>query len=448
MIRIFELEEAEETILERKDWDRWEIPERLQDGIERLFGERLSPSQAVERILDDVRSRGDEALLEWTSRLDGVSLDSVEVPWEEISRAYDLVPDDLVDALELAAERIEEFHSRQPKGGWIDFERDGALGQLVRPLSSVGIYVPGGTAPLPSTVLMTAIPARVAGVEFVSIATPPKRPDGSVDPAILVAADIADVDVVYRIGGAQAIGAMAFGTESVRRVDKIVGPGNIFVTLAKKQVYGIVGIDGLPGPTETVVIADEHAEPELVAADLLAQAEHDVLATAILLTPSRKLAEAVQEEVEVQLLELSRREIVEASLAGRGGIVLVTDLQEAVQVANDFAPEHLCLLVQNPWEWLGEIRNAGGVFLGESSFEVLGDYVAGPSHTMPTGGTARFASPLNVLDFVKIISVVGLNRRALEEVVPPAVRIAEAEGLTAHANAARKRERMIEPELS
>ncbi len=447
MIGIFELEEARKTILRRKAWDEWDIPERLRKGIEQVFGERLSPEQAVDRILEDVRRRGDEALKEWTSRIDGIDLESVEIPWEAVSQAYDQVSEELVEALEIAAERIEEFHRKQPKGGWMDFDEEGALGQLVRPISSVGIYVPGGTAPLPSTVLMTAIPARVAGVEFVSIATPPGRPDGKIDPAILVAADIADVDTVYRMGGAQAIAAMAFGTESVRKVDKIVGPGNIFVTLAKKRVYGVVGIDGLPGPTETVVIADEYADPSTVAADLLAQAEHDVLATAILLTPSRKLALDVQGEVEMQMAELSRKEIIEASLSGQSGIVIVSDVREAIDVANEFAPEHLCLLVQEPWKWLGEIRNAGGVFLGESSFEVLGDYVAGPSHTMPTGGTARFASPLNVLDFVKIISVVGLNERSLDEVVPAAVTIAEAEGLTAHANAARKRAPMAKSEL-
>jgi histidinol dehydrogenase len=286
---------------------------------------------------------------------------------------------------------------------------------------------------------MAAIPARVAGVDFVAVATPPRRGRGDVDPAILVAADIAGVDVLYTLGGAQAIAALAYGTESVAKVDKIVGPGNIFVTLAKRQVFGIVGIDGLPGPTETVVIADGSADPALAAADLLAQAEHDILASAIMLTPDRSLAERVQAEVEAQMAELSRREVIAASLADRGGIVLVDDIRQAVEVANEYAPEHLCLLVADPWRWLGEIRNAGGVFLGEGSFEVLGDYVAGPSHTMPTGGTARFASPLNVLDFVKIVSVVGVNDEGAAEIAPAAVVIAEAEGLTAHANAARRR---------
>ncbi len=438
-MKIYSLEEARSTVLRRRAWDEWEIPERLREGIARIFGEPLTPDEAVARILRDVRARGDAALLEWTERLDGVSLESVVLGKDDFRKAYDRISPDLVDALRLAAERIEAFHRRQPVGGWVDFGPDGALGQMVRPIEKVGVYVPGGTAPLPSTVLMAAVPARVAGVDFVAVATPPRRGRGDVDPTILVAADIAGVDVLYTLGGAQAIAALAYGTESVAKVDKIVGPGNIFVTLAKRQVFGIVGIDGLPGPTETMVIADGSADPALAAADLLAQAEHDILASAIMLTPDRSLAERVQAEVGAQMAELSRREIIAASLADRGGIVLVDDIRQAVEVANEYAPEHLCLLVDDPWRWLGEIRNAGGVFLGEGSFEVLGDYVAGPSHTMPTGGTARFASPLNVLDFVKIVSVVGVNDEGAAKIAPAAVVIAEAEGLTAHANAARRR---------
>jgi histidinol dehydrogenase len=279
----------------------------------------------------------------------------------------------------------------------------------------------------------------VAGVPHIAVISPPQRATGLPDAAILVAADIIAVDAIYVAGGAQAIGALAFGTESIGRVDKIYGPGSLFTTLAKRQVYGLVGIDGLPGPTETVVIADEQADPALAAADLLAQAEHDILACAILLTPSRPLAEAVQQEIGRQLEELGRSETIAASLARGSGIVVTASVAEAVALANDYAPEHLCLLVNDPWQWVGHVHNAGGIFLGERSFEVLGDYVAGPSHVMPTGGTARFASPINVNDFVKIISVIGLNDEALRAIGPAAETLAKAEGLTAHAAAVSKR---------
>jgi histidinol dehydrogenase len=344
-----------------------------------------------------------------------------------------------MDALHLAASRIDAFHRKQPSLSWIVNSVDGTLGQVVRPIESVGVYAPGGSAPLPSSVLMTAIPARVAGVEELVLVTPPQRTNGLPHPALLAAATIAGVDRVFVAGGAQAIAALAFGTQSVPRVDKICGPGNLFTTLAKRQVYGMVGIDGLPGPTETMVIADADANPEWAAADLLAQAEHDVLASAILLTPSRDLAERVQVAVLAQLEELGRSEVIEGSLARGSGIVVTRDLHEALAIANRYAPEHLCLLVEQPWEWLGSVRNAGGVFLGERSFEVLGDYVAGPSHVMPTGGTARFASPISVIDFVKITSIIGLNQAALAAIGPAAARLAETEGLTAHAAAVRRR---------
>jgi histidinol dehydrogenase len=285
---------------------------------------------------------------------------------------------------------------------------------------------------------MSVIPAQVAGVPEIVVATPPGR-DGAINDAILAAARIAGVEIIYKLGGAQAIGALAFGTESVPRVDKIVGAGNIFVTLAKRQVYGLVGIDGLYGPTETVVVADETADPAWVAADLLAQAEHDLLATAILLTPSRALAEAVQREVAAQMEELSRTEILAVSLANQGGIVITADMAEACQLASDFAAEHTCIATQNPAAYVDKIPNAGGLFIGERSFEVLGDYVAGPSHVMPTSGTARFASPLNVLDFVKISSIIELDDATSAQISPIAARIAAAEGLTAHASAAKKR---------
>ena len=316
---------------------------------------------------------------------------------------------------------------------------DGTLGQIVRPLASVGVYVPGGTAPLPSSLLMAAVVARVAGVETIVACSPTDRVTGRVPDVILAAAAIAGVDVFYALGGAQAIAAMAFGTESVPRVDKIVGPGGLFVTLAKRAVYGAVGIDGLPGPTETMVIADAEASPERVAADLLAQAEHDALATAILLTPSAILASAVQAAIAHRIENLSRAEIIAVSLANRGGAVVTPDLDAAVTAANAFAPEHLCLSVARPWELVPSVRNAGGIFVGEYSFEVLGDYIAGPSHIMPTEGTARYASPLNIEDFVKRISLIGLTPQASAALSPIAATLAGAEGLDAHAASARER---------
>lgn len=439
MISIYELEEAQTSILRRVRWDSGETPETLLRGIEQRFGERLTPDQAVERILDDVRARGDAALLAWSKRLDGVTLAQVRVDAATLAAARTQVSSEVWDALELAARRVEAFHRRQPSLSWLHNDDEGTLGQLVRPIERVGIYVPGGVAPLPSSLIMTAIPARVAGVGKIVICTPPQRDTGLPHPATLAAAQIAGVDEVYALGGAQAIGAMAFGTETVAAVDKICGPGSLFTTLAKRRVYGMVGIDGLPGPTETVVIADDSADPELAAADLLAQAEHDILAKAILLTPSRSMAERVQAAVMSQLEDLSRAETVEQSLALGSGLVVTPTLDDAFDASNAFAPEHLCLLVADPWSHLSQVRNAGGVFLGERSFEVLGDYVAGPSHVMPTGGTARFASPVNITDFVKFVSVIGLNERALAAIGPAAAILADVEGLTAHAAAVRRR---------
>ncbi|MCX7939059.1 MAG: histidinol dehydrogenase, partial [Thermoflexales bacterium] len=304
----------------------------------------------------------------------------------------------------------------------------------------VGVYVPAGSAPLPSSLLMTALVARAAGVPEVVVCSPPQRDTGRPHPLVLVAADIAEVDTVYAVGGAQAIGAMAYGTETVPRVDKICGPGNLFVALAKKQVFGICGIDALSGPTETVIVADESATPAWVAADLLAQAEHSG-GTALLITPSRSLAEAVAAEVELQtrlLPEPNRADVLD-SLMHRSGAVITQSLEEAVALADEFAPEHLCLSVRDPWAWVNHIHNAGGVFVGEHSYEVLGDYVAGPSHVMPTGGTARFASPLNVLDFLHVVNVVALDENTAHQLAPVAIRLAEAEGLHAHARAAQLR---------
>lgn len=439
LMKIFDVAAAQATILRRSAWDDLEIPEALLAANERLFGARISPDEAVRRYLADVRQRGDRALIEWTERLDHVTPLVLKITPAQIAAAYHQVEAELVVAMKLAAERIEAFHRRQPSLAWMHQNHEGTLGQLVRPIQRVGIYIPGGSAPLFSTLLMTAIPARVAAVPQLVVITPPQRDSGLPHPATLVAADIAGVDAVYVGGGAQAIGALTFGTESIARVDKICGPGNLFVTLAKRQVFGLVGIDGLPGPTETLVIADESADPQLAAADLLAQAEHDLLACAILLTPSRALAEKVQAAVLTQLEELGRSEIIAGSLARGSGIVVTESLSQAFDLANVYAPEHLCLLVQNPEGYLERVQNAGGVFLGERSFEVLGDYVAGPSHVMPTGGTARFASPLNVNDFVKLVSVIGLNETVFQTIGAAAETLAQAEGLTAHAAAVSKR---------
>lgn len=438
MIKIYtDLEEARQTVLRRRSILNLDsAPDPVRSGIRRVFGAELTPEEAVARILSDVRRCGDEALRRWTARIDGLTLDTFEIPAEGLVAAHDSLPPELAEALHLAAERIRAFHARQSIPSWTMIDLGGILGQRVVPLQRVGIYVPGGTAPLPSSLLMAAIPARVAGVGEVFVCTPPGREDGHVSQVILAAAHIAGVDRFFLLGGAQAIAALAYGTETIPRVDKIVGAGGLFTTLAKRQVYGLVGLDGLYGPTETVIVADDSANPSWVAADLLAQAEHDLLATAILLTPSHSLAEAVQSQVSRQVERLSRREVIAASLAGQGGIVLTPDLETAVRLADEFAPEHLCLSVREPERWVEGIRHAGGVFLGEHSCEVLGDYVAGPSHIMPTAGTARFASPLNVLDFIRIVNVIGLDAATATRLSPAAARIAQAESLTAHAAAA------------
>ncbi len=439
-MRIYhEVEEARRTILRRRGFDEVEVSPAIQASLDRNFGTGTTPQQAVEHIIAEVRSKGDEALHHYSRAIEGVELEQIEVAAEEKAAAYDALDPLLVDALREAAGEIERFHRKQTRQSWIDFTGEGALGQLVLPLERVGLYAPGGTAPLPSSLLMAAIPARVAGVPELVCCSPPQRETGQVSPLVLVAADISGVQRVFKLGGAQAIAAMAYGTESVPQVDKIAGPGNLFIVLAKRAVFGVVDIEALPGPTETLIIADAEANPALCAADLLAQAEHDVLASAILITTSPELAEAVQVEVGRQLEELERADIASQSLERQGGIVVVPDLQTAFVLANEYAPEHLCLSVSDPWAHVGKVRNAGGVFLGERSFEVLGDYVAGPSHIMPTGGTARFASPVNVDDFRKVISLIGLNEAALRRISPAALRLAEAEGLTAHAAAVRRR---------
>lgn len=440
MIRIYENPDEASMILNRRQMATVEdVPEVVLDGIKRVFGEALTPEAAVVRLLADVRARGDASLREWTMRIDGVVLDAPEVPRSEWEAAYEALDSELRTALETSAERIRDFHSRQPIPNWTTDAMGGVLGQRLVPLERVGIYVPGGTAPLPSSLLMAAIPAQVAGVDEVIVCTPANKQTGRISPLTLAAAHIAGVDRVFALGGALAVAALAFGTESVPRVDKVMGAGGLYTTLAKRQVYGIVGLDGLYGPTETIVVADDSANSTWVAADLLAQAEHDVLATAILLTPSRALAEAVQAEVERQIASLSRADVIRTSLAGQGGIVLTPDLATAVRLADQYAPEHLCLSVADPTAWVDKIRNAGGIFVGEHSFEVLGDYVAGPSHIMPTGGTARFKGPVNVLDFVKVINIIGLDANTAQRLAPDAALIADAESLTAHGVAAKFR---------
>ncbi len=440
LLRIYDPAEARTTLLARNPVDDVEVTPTLAAGIKRVFGESLTPDQAVRRLLIDVRRRGDAALGEWTQRIDGVSLDDLRVPSQDLATAYAALAPELRHALQVSIERVRAFHQKQPLGGWLDWSSDGsALGQIVRPLERVGVYTPGGRAPYPSTLIMCVVPAQVAGVEEIVVATPPD-PQGQPAPIILAAAYACGLETVYRVGGAQAIAALAYGTQSIPRVDKIVGPGNIFVVLAKRQVYGMVDIDGLPGPTETLVVADAQADPTLVAADLLAQAEHDTLASAILLTPSRPLAEAVQVEIGRQMENLSRAEVIAESLHQQGGIVLCTDIDEALDLANLYAAEHLCLHVAAPWDLVGKVRHAGGIFLGEHSYEVLGDYVAGPTHVMPTMGTARFASPLSVRDFTKIISLFALSEDQASQIGEAAQTLAEAEGLTAHAAAAAKRQ--------
>lgn len=442
MLKQYDPQTAKQTILKRTPPNEFPVSQRALDGITQLFGEPLTPEQAVTKILKDVRMNGDSALQKWTQALDSIALQPVPVSKALIQSSLDSLAPAQRDALEKAAARIEIFHRRQPLTSWFTNELGGTLGQIIRPIQRVGLYVPGGTAPLPSTVLMSAIPARVAGVKEIVVVTPPslkpprERTLPPVDPLILAACAIAGVDKVYLLGGAQAIAALAYGTETIQPVDKIFGPGNLFVTLAKRQVYGVVGIDGLAGPTETAVIADESANPAWVAADLLAQAEHDLLASAILLTPSQTLIEHVQVEVARQIEQRGRADIILASLENRGGAVLTRDLDEAVQLANEYAPEHLALSVREPWRWVEKVNNAGGVFVGEHSFEVLGDYLAGPSHVMPTGGSARFASPLNVWDFVKIVSLVALDENTAQAIAPTAAAIAASEGLDAHANSA------------
>jgi histidinol dehydrogenase len=418
----------------------------LSSALEaKVTEDKLSPEQIVGRIIDAVRDKGDKALLSYTEKLDGARLGSLEVTRSEISAAYEKTDKELVPALELAANRINEFHSACKQRLEFGFLSHG-LGRQVRPLDRVGIYVPGGTAAYPSTVLMTAVPARVAGVKEIIVVTPPQE-DGTIPPATLVAADIAKVSRIFKIGGAQAIAALAFGTESVPKVNKICGPGNVFVVMAKKMVYGIVDIESLPGPSEVVVLADETANASFCAADLIAQAEHDPLASAILITTSSELANSVDNEIKLQLTKLERQTIAEEAIRSRGMIVVVDSLDEAIDLVNSYAPEHVSLMVRNADTHVQEIRNAGCIFVGSSSPVALGDYVAGPSHVLPTGGSAHFSSPLGVEDFLKVTNIVALDETDSKELGQAAIAIAEAEGLEGHAQAIRVRLQTTEEEI-
>ena len=425
------------AVLQRATFDLGEAPLEVKRRIKEAFAIELTPEEAVGRIIAAVRDKGDAALLDFTRRIDGIALESLEVSGQERREAHGKVDRELIAALNIAAERVRSFHQTQLRHSFKEFI-EGGLGQTVRPLGRVGIYAPGGTACYPSTVLMTAIPARVAGVEEIILTTPPAN-GGYVPPATLVAADIAGVDRVFKVGGAQAIAALAYGTESIPRVDKVCGPGGLFVTLAKRMVFGAVAIDGLAGPTETLIVADDSASPDRCAADLLAQAEHDVLATAILITTSSRLAKAVDKWVTRQLEGLERSQIARRSLEGRGRIIVVSDMEQAIELVNIYAPEHVSLMVRDAPSYIERIRHAGAIFIGENSPGVLGDYVAGPSHVLPTGGTARFCSSLGVGDFLKLTSIISLSDEDVEALGPAAATIAVAEGLTAHARAAELR---------
>ncbi|WP_040951713.1 histidinol dehydrogenase [Gorillibacterium massiliense] len=393
--------------------------------------------RTVKEVIDAVRREGDAAVIAYTEKFDRVKLTELKIGQEEIEAARGQVEDSFLAALRDAAANIRSFHEKQKRNSWIDLQPDGTmLGQSIRPLKRVGLYVPGGKAAYPSSVLMNAIPAQVAGVQEIVMVTPPSTSGGEgVNPYVLAAAAECGITEIYRVGGAQAVAALAYGTESIPRVDKIVGPGNIYVALAKRNVYGLVDIDSIAGPSEIVVLADDTADASYIAADLLSQAEHDEMASAILVTPSRELAEKVEAEVERQLAVLPRRDIAAASIRDYGAIVLVADLMEGIQVVNRLAPEHLEVVTAEPFGLLGLIENAGAIFLGAYSSEPVGDYFAGPNHVLPTNGTARFSSPLSVDDFIKKSSIIHYSKEALLANGEKIVTFAKREGLDAHARA-------------
>lgn len=413
----------------------------LKDLLKRSPSSYGSYEATVNEIIENVKENGDRAVFEYTKKFDKFDLNesNIRVTRKEIEDAYASVGDELIHVYRKSAENIRVFHEKQLRNSWIDTQENGSiLGQRITPIERAGVYVPGGKAAYPSSVLMNVIPAKVAGVSAI-IMTTPCNSEGKVNPGTLVAADIAGVDVIYKVGGAQAIAALAFGTESIPKVDKITGPGNIFVALAKKAVYGHVSIDSVAGPSEILVLADETANPRYVAADLLSQAEHDELASAILITTSKELANKVSEEVAGFTAVLSRREIIEKSLENYGYILLAENMEDAILAANEIASEHLEILTKNPYEIMTKIKNAGAIFLGEYSSEPLGDYFAGPNHILPTNGTAKFFSPLNVDDFLKKTSIISYSKDALEKVHKDIEAFAESEGLTAHANSIKVR---------
>ncbi|RHT24736.1 histidinol dehydrogenase [Clostridium sp. AM33-3] len=413
----------------------------LADLLKRDPNNYSAYEDTVQAIVDDVRARGDEALFEYTKKFDGAELsaDNIRVTQAEIQEALSQVDPSLLAVMKKSMKNIREYHEKQKQYSWFDSKPNGTiLGQKVTALSSVGVYVPGGKAAYPSSVLMNIIPAEVAGVEKIVMVTPPGK-DGKVNPVTLIAAHLAGATEVYKVGGAQAIAALAFGTKSIPRVNKIVGPGNIFVALAKKAVYGHVSIDSIAGPSEILVLADETANPRFVAADLLSQAEHDELASAILVTTSMELAEKVSAEAEAFVQKLSRKAILEKSLENYGYILVADSMEDAIETANAIASEHLEIVTKNPFEVMTKIQNAGAIFMGEYSSEPLGDYFAGPNHVLPTNGTAKFFSPLGVDDFIKKSSIIYYSREALEAVHTDIESFAEAEHLTAHANSVRVR---------
>ncbi len=413
----------------------------LRDLLHRSPNHYGEYESIVSEIIENVKKNGDQALFDYTLKFDRFALnkDNILVTREEIEAAYQEVDNQLIEVIRKSAANIREFHEKQLRNSWFESKPDGSiLGMRITPLERAGVYVPGGKAAYPSSVLMNVIPAKVAGVSEIIVTTPPGA-DGSINPATLVAADIAGADTIYKAGGAQAIAALAFGTESIPKVDKITGPGNIFVALAKKAVYGYVSIDSIAGPSEILVLADETANPKYVAADLLSQAEHDELASAILITTSQKLAEEVSKWIEIFTESLSRSDIIRKSLDNYGYLLIAESMEDAIAAANDIASEHLEILTANPFDLMTKIKNAGAIFLGEHSSEPLGDYFAGPNHILPTNGTARFFSPLNVDDFLKKTSIISYSRQALEKVHQDIELFAENEGLTAHANSIKVR---------
>jgi histidinol dehydrogenase len=430
-------------LLKKPSFDQVVLGEGAKAHIEKVFGDALTASQVVEKIVQDVRLQGDAAVLQYTQAIDGVTLtaESLEVTAAEFDKALEQVDGQVLAAIRQAIANVKSFHTEQLPKTWLTYREHGSmLGQSCIPLERVGIYVPGGTAMYPSSVIMNAVPAAVAGVKEIIMVVPPSK-DGSVNPNVLTAAREAGVTRVFKVGGAQAIAALAFGTDLIPKVDKITGPGNIFVTLAKKAVYGHCDIDMLAGPSEILIVADETADPAYIAADMLSQAEHDVLASSILITDSSDLVSKVEREVQIQLAKLPRKEIAEAALNRNGLFIIAQNIMEAMELANVSAPEHLEILTVQPFAMLPYVRNAGAIFLGPYSPEPLGDYLAGPNHVLPTGGTARFYSVLNVETFMKKTSIISYTKEALSAVASQVITLAEAEGLQAHANAIRVREK-------